>query len=81
MATQLAFSRHAATIHLYGIDLLNSEQPRFYENKNNSAPSMLSKVMSERIVPSFNLLSRTYKSHGVSVINHSPVSKTLFDDL
>ena len=81
VATQLAFSRHAATIHLYGIDLLNSEQPRFYENKNNSAPSMLSKVMSERIVPSFNLLSRTYKSHGVSVINHSPVSKTLFDDL
>ena len=81
VATQLAFSRHAATIHLYGIDLLNSEQPRFYENKNNSAPSRLSKVMSERIVPSFNLLSRTYKSHGVSVINHSPVSKTLFDDL
>lgn len=81
VATQLAFSRHAATIHLYGIDLLNSDQPRFYENNHNRAPSTLSKVMNERIVPSFNLLSRSYKAHGVAVINHSPVSKSLFDDL
>ena len=81
VAAQLAFSRQAAAIHLYGIDLLNSDQPRFYENKSNSAPSTLSKVMSERIVPSFNLLGETYKAHGVPVINHSPVSKTLFDSL
>ena len=81
VATQLAFSRHAATIHLYGIDLLNSDQPRFYENNHNRAPSTLNKVMNERIVPSFNLLSRSYKAHGVAVINHSPVSKSLFDDL
>ncbi|MGE6244914.1 hypothetical protein ACQKCF_02815 [Psychrobacter proteolyticus] len=79
VAAQLAFSRQAASIHLYGIDLLNSEQPRFYENKNNSAPSMLSKVMNERIVPSFNLLGRIYQSHGVPVVNHSPISKSLFD--
>ena len=81
VATQLAFSRHAAAIHLYGIDLLNSDQPRFYENNHNRAPSTLNKVMNERIVPSFNLLSRSYKAHGVAVINHSPVSKSLFDDL
>ena len=79
VAAQLAFSRQAASIHLYGIDLLNSKQPRFYENKNNSAPSMLSKVLNERIVPSFNLLGRIYQSHGVPVINHSPISKSLFD--
>ncbi len=81
VATQLAFSRHAATIHLYGIDLLNSDQPRFYESNSNRAPSTLSKVMNERIVPSFNLLSKSYKAYGVAVINHSPVSKSLFDDL
>lgn len=81
VATQLAFSRYAAAIHLYGIDLINSDQPRFYENDSDSAPSMLNKVMNERIVPSFNLLARTYKAKGVAVINHSPVSKTLFDDL
>ena len=79
VAAQLAFSRQAASIHLYGIDLLNNKQPRFYENKNNSAPSMLSKVMNERIVPSFNLLGRIYQSHGVPVVNHSPISKSLFD--
>ena len=81
VATQLAFSRHAATIHLYGIDLLNSDQPRFYENNHNRVPTTLNKVMNERIVPSFNLLGRTYKTHGIDVINHSPVSKSLFDDL
>ena len=81
VATQLAFSRHAATIHLYGIDLLNSDQPRFYENNSNRVPTTLNKVMNERIVPSFNLLGKTYKAHGVNVINHSPVSKNLFDTI
>lgn len=81
VATQLAFSRHADVIHLYGIDLLNSEQPRFYEHTHNSAPSTLNMVISDRIVPSFNLLGRVYKEHGVSVINHSPISKALFANL
>ncbi|WP_201617982.1 hypothetical protein [Psychrobacter urativorans] len=81
VATQLAFSRHASAIHLYGIDLLNSNQPRFYENEDNSAPSKLDKAISDRIVPSFNLLGKVYKEHGVPIINHSPVSKALFDSL
>lgn len=81
VAAQLAFSRGASAIHLYGIDLLNSNQPRFYENENNSAPSKLDKAISDRIVPSFNLLAKTYKEHGVTVINHSPVSKDLFNKL
>lgn len=81
VAAQLAFSRQAAAIHLYGIDLLNSAQPRFYENSDDSAPSMLSKVMKDRIVPSFNLLGRIYKAQGVAVINHSPISRSLFDGI
>ncbi len=81
VATQLAFSRHVAAIHLYGVDLLNSDQPRFYESDNDSAPSTLNKVTSERIVPAFNLLGKVYKARGVSVINHSPVSQALFDYL
>ncbi len=81
VAAQLAFSRQASAIHLYGIDLLNSNQPRFYENNDNSAPSKLDKAVTDRIVPSFNLLGSTYKAHGVPVINHSPISKDLFDGL
>ncbi len=81
VAAQLAFSRQAGAIHLYGIDLLNSSQPRFYENKGHSAPSKLSKAVNDRIVPSFNLLGRVYKERGVPVYNHSPVSKDLFDGL
>lgn len=78
VAAQLAFSRQAGAIHLYGIDLLNSSQPRFYESAHNSAPSKLDKAVHERIAPSFNLLAKVYKSHGVSVINHSPISQSLF---
>ena len=81
VAAQLAYAREAAAIHLYGIDLLNSNQPRFYENKHNSAPSKLDKAISDRIVPSFNLMGQVYREHGVSVINHSPISKDLFSEL
>lgn len=81
VATQLAFSRHASIINLYGIDLLNSHQPRFYESDHNSMPSKLAQVMTDRIVPSFNLLIHVYKQHGVAVINHSPISKALFNGL
>lgn len=81
VATQLAFSLQASTINLYGIDLLNSNQPRFYESADNSAPSKLEKAVTERIVPSFNLLGKAYKDKGVMVINHSAISKDLFDEL
>lgn len=79
VASQLAFSLGATEINLYGIDLLNSTKPRFYEKKDNIAPCKLSKAVSDRIVPSFNLLANAYKKNGVSVINHSPVSKNLFN--
>lgn len=81
VAAQLAFSRHASAIHLYGIDLINSNQPRFYENQNNSAPCKLDKAVADRIVPSFNLLGKVYKDHGVTVINHSAISRELFATL
>lgn len=81
VAAQLAYSLKASEIHLYGIDLINSNQPRFYETKDNSAPCKLDKAITDRIVPSFNLLGRAYRDHGVVVLNHSPVSKALFRDL
>lgn len=81
VATQLAYTLQASEIHLYGIDLLNSNQPRFYETADNSAPCKLDKATSNRIVPSFDLLGRIYQQHGVSVINHSPVSQQLFKNI
>lgn len=77
-AAQLAYTLGALSIHLYGIDLLNSAQPRFYENEDNRAPCKLDKAVMERIVPSFALLCARYADRGVTVINHSPVSKGLF---
>lgn len=81
VAAQLAYSRHASAIHLYGIDLLNNNQPRFYESKGDSAPCKLDKAITDRIVPSFNLLGKIYKENNVPVINHSPVSQDLFSAL
>ncbi|WP_238034188.1 hypothetical protein [Psychrobacter sp. Ps4] len=81
VAAQLAFSRQTSEIHLYGIDLLNTNQPRFYENLNNSAPCKLDKAITDRIVPSFDLLAQVYKARGVMVYNHSEVSKDLFHNL
>lgn len=81
VAAQLAFARCAGEIHLYGIDLLNNNEPRFYENSENSAPTKLDEVTNDRIVPSFDLLGKVYKEQGVPVINHSPVSKDLFTTL
>ena len=79
VATQLAFSRGANALHLYGVDLLNSNEPRFYEDRERSAPTTLNNVISNTIVPSFNLLAKTYQQYGVRVTNHSPISKSLFD--
>ena len=65
-------------IHLYGIDLINSQQPRFYENKDNAAPTKLDKAITHRIVPSFDWVAHNYQQNGVQIYNHSPISKDLF---
>lgn len=81
VATQLAYSLGFSEIHLYGIDLINAHEPRFYENAQNSAPSKLAPAIYNRIVPSFDLLASVYRQHGVMVYNHSPISKDLFNQL
>lgn len=81
VAVQLAYTLGANQINLYGIDLINSNQPRFYEKQDNAAPCKLDKAITDRIVPSFDLLGRVYGEHGVNVKNHSPVSKDLFNNI
>ncbi len=81
VAAQLAFSMGASEIHLFGIDLINSSEPRFYESNDDRAPCKLDKAISNRIIPSFNLLSKEYKKREVNVFNHSPVSRLLFDEV
>lgn len=78
VATQLAYSLDFKQIHLYGIDLINASEPRFYENSQNTAPSKLEPAIYNRIVPSFDLLAKVYQHQGVMVYNHSPISKDLF---
>lgn len=81
VATQLAYSLGFNQIDLYGVDLINANEPRFYENSQNSAPSKLEPAIYNRIVPSFDLLANIYQKNGVMVYNHSPISKDLFHQL
>lgn len=81
VACQLAFSMGATAIHIFGVDLLNHNQPRFYESPQKNAPCKLDKAIYNRIAPSFTLLARTYAQHQVSVYNHSPISKDLLTSL
>ena len=78
VALQLAYSLGFQMIHLYGIDLINSQQPRFYENQDNAAPTKLDKAITHRIVPSFDWVAHNYQQKGVQIYNHSPISKDLF---
>lgn len=78
VALQLAYSLGFKEIHLYGIDLLNSQLPRFYENKDNVAPTKLDNAIYKRIVPSFEWVAQNYQNKGVMIYNHSPISKDLF---
>lgn len=78
VAAQLAYTLGANQINLYGIDLINSNQPRFYEEQDNAAPCKLDKAITDRIVPSFDLLGKVYRQQGVTVKNLSPISKDLF---
>lgn len=81
VAAQLAYTLGAEKINLYGIDLINSSQPRFYESEDDAAPCKLDKAITDRIVPSFDLMGIVYDQHGVKVTNKSPVSKGLFRNI
>lgn len=81
VATQLAFSMGFTEIRLFGVDLINANEPRFYENIQDTAPSKLAPAIYNRIVPSFDLLAKTYAKYGVTLVNTSPISKDLFQNL
>ena len=63
------------------MDLINTHQPRFYENQQNQAPCKLDKAVESRIVPSFDFLAAQYKHHNINVFNASDISKNLFEHL
>lgn len=78
IAAQLAFSMGTTRIHLHGVDLINTREPRFYEKPDHQAPCMLDKAVANRIVPSFDWLAEVYRQHGVEIVNHSGISNNLF---
>jgi hypothetical protein len=72
-ALQFALYCEPKTIGLFGIDISNAHQPRFYENAGDSAPSGVAEA-ERRIVAHFALAKRVAGERGLKLVNFSPVS-------
>lgn len=73
-AAQLALSFAPSRIGLAGIDLTNTERPRFYETAGNQAMSRIG-VASERILAAFRMILDEGARGGIAIENYSPVSR------
>lgn len=73
--TALQFALYCApkTIGLFGIDISNAHQPRFYETKGKSATSGIA-LAEARIVAHFVLARDVAIERGIKLANYSPVS-------
>jgi hypothetical protein len=72
-ALQFALFCAPKTIGLFGIDISNAHQPRFYETKGTSAASGIAEAEA-RIVAHFALAKAVAAERGIDLVNHSPVS-------
>ncbi len=72
-AVQFALYCAPKTIGLFGIDISNAHQPRFYETKGSSAASGIADAET-RIVAHFVLAKAVAAERGIEIVNHSAVS-------
>lgn len=72
-AFQLAIYSLPELIGLVGIDILNADQPRFYEQEGNSAPSGLKRAH-RRILDHLQLMIEESERQGIQVQNYSKQS-------
>lgn len=74
----LQFALHCAPrqIGIFGIDISNANQPRFYEKQNDVAYSGIARAES-RILSFFSLAKRVAAERNVELLNFSPVSALL----
>jgi hypothetical protein len=72
-ALQLALYCAPKTIRLFGIDISNARQPRFYETNGTSAASGIAGAEA-RIVAHFVLAKAVAAERGIDLVNYSAVS-------
>lgn len=72
-ALQFALYCAPRTIGLFGIDISNADQPRFYETRGASAASGVAEAET-RIVAHFVLAKAVADARGIALVNYSPVS-------
>ena len=72
-ALQFAAFCRPATIGLFGIDISNAGEPRFYEKAGDTAGSGIAGAAG-RIVAHFALARRVCAEENIEILNFSPVS-------
>lgn len=72
-ALQFALFCAPKSIGLFGIDISNAQQPRFYETKGSMAASGIAQAEA-RIVAHFVLARKVAAERGIAILNFSPVS-------
>jgi hypothetical protein len=72
-ALQFALYCAPKTIGLFGIDISNAHQPRFYETRGKSAASGIA-LAEARIVAHFVLAREVATERGIELVNYSSVS-------
>ena len=73
-AVQIALYLAPRRIGLAGIDLTNTERPRFYEAAGSMAMSRLDAAR-DRIVAAFRIFADECTGRGIALENYSPVSR------
>ncbi|MBO9169272.1 glycosyl transferase [Rhizobium sp. L245/93] len=72
-ALQFALYCEPKTVGLFGIDISNAHQPRFYETTGETASSGIADAEA-RIVAHFVLARAVAAERGIEIVNYSPVS-------
>lgn len=72
-AVQLLFGCGAEHLYIFGMDL--TDQKRFYEARDRTAPTHLEASYEERTLPSFELVSEYVRTRGKEIWNCSPHSR------
>ena len=79
VAIQLAAQLNAKKIFLLGLDISNSDQPRFYESNNTALKSGLLKDYEQKILPFMIKARDVCMQEKIAIYNCSPISKLPYE--
>ncbi|AIT09027.1 hypothetical protein LO80_02905 [Candidatus Francisella endociliophora] len=74
-AIQYSYMLSTKNTYLLGLDISNSNEPRFYENNKNKLKSGLENCFDSRILPFMEISKKLFNEQGLSIYNCSKTTK------